>query len=199
MQTVSSSRTSIGERDQLYTFAELYEQHHRRIYALCLRMTRNTAEAEDLMHDVFMQVFRCIDTYRGESSFATWLHRVAVNQVLMHFRRRGVRLEQITDDGEMPVQVVPGTEKHERMPVVERIALEKAIAQLSPGYRVAFVLHDIEGYQHDEIAHKLGVSVGTSRSQLHKARMKLRQLLKARTTKAPLPNERKRPFSLCAP
>lgn len=179
---MSRPHAPADERPQ-FTFAELYEQHHRRIYGLCLRMTRNATEAEDLMHDVFIQAFRSIHSYRGESSLATWLHRVAVNQVLMHFRRCGVRLEQTTDDGEMPVQVVPGTEKHERMPVVDRIALDKAIAQLSLGYRVAFVLHDIEGYQHEEIAHKLGVSVGTSRSQLHKARMKLRQLLRARATK----------------
>jgi RNA polymerase sigma-70 factor (ECF subfamily) len=96
----------------------------------------------------------------------------------MHFRKRGVRLEQTTDDGETPVQVVAGTENPSAMPVVDRIALDKAVGQLPPGYRTVFVLHDVEGHEHEEIARILGCSVGTSKSQLHKARMKLRLLLK---------------------
>ena len=160
------------------SFETLYERHHRRVYSLCLRMTQNTAEAEDLAQEVFIQLFRKIGSFRGESAFTTWLHRLTVNQVLMHFRKKGVRLEQTTDDGETPVQVVRGTENPGSMPVVDRIALDKAISQLPPGYRTVFLLHDVEGHEHEEIARMLGCSVGTSKSQLHKARMKLRGLLR---------------------
>ena len=159
-------------------FEQLYTRHNRRVYALCLRMTGNVSEAEDLSQEAFIQLFRKIGSFRGESAFTTWLHRLTVNQVLMHFRKKGVRLEQTTDDGEVPIQVVKGTENHLRMPVVDRIALEKAIEKLPPGYRTVFMLHDVEGHEHEEIAKILGCSVGTSKSQLHKGRMKLRTLLK---------------------
>jgi RNA polymerase sigma-70 factor (ECF subfamily) len=159
-------------------FQDLYERHNRRVYSLCLRMTSNPTEAEDLAQEVFIQLFRKIGSFRGESAFTTWLHRLTVNQVLMHFRKRGVRLEQTTEEGEVPVQIVKGTENPNAMPVVDRIALDKAIAQLPPGYKTVFTLHDIEGHEHEEIARMLGCSVGTSKSQLHKARMKLRGLLR---------------------
>jgi RNA polymerase sigma-70 factor, ECF subfamily len=159
-------------------FEALYERHHRRVYSLCLRMLANPTEAEDLAQEVFVQLFRKIGSFRGESAFTTWLHRMTVNQVLMHFRKRGVRLEQTTEEGDELTDVVQaGTERPQAMPVVDRIALDAAIAQLPPGYRSAFVLHDIEGYEHEEVARLLGCSVGTSKSQLHKARMKLRALL----------------------
>jgi RNA polymerase sigma-70 factor (ECF subfamily) len=141
-------------------------------------MTQNVAEAEDLAQEAFIQLFRKIGSFRGESAFTTWLHRLTVNQVLMHFRKKGVRLEQTTDDGETPVQVVLGTQNPNQMPVVDRIALDRAVGQLPPGYRTVFILHDVEGHEHEEIARLLGCSVGTSKSQLHKARMKLRGLLK---------------------
>ncbi|HEY1404181.1 MAG TPA: RNA polymerase sigma factor [Pyrinomonadaceae bacterium] len=166
----------------LVAFEELYERHNRRVYSLCLRMTQNVAEAEDLAQEAFIQLFRKIGSFRGESAFTTWLHRLTVNQVLMHFRKKGVRLEQTTDDGETPVQVVTGTQNPNRMPVVDRIALDRAIGQLPPGYRTVFVLHDVEGHEHEEIARMLGCSVGTSKSQLHKARMKLRGLLRQQKT-----------------
>jgi len=161
-------------------FEELYGRHHRRVYALCLRMTGNVAEAEDLAQEAFIQLYRKIGSFRGESAFTTWLHRLTVNQVLMHFRKKGVRLEKTTDEGDLPVQIVQGTENPSSMPVIDRIALERAIAKLPPGYRSVFVLHDVEGHEHEEIAKLLGCSVGTSKSQLHKARMKLRGLLKQR-------------------
>ena len=170
-----TQRASEGD---MKAFEELYERHNRRVYSLCLRMTANVTEAEDLAQEVFIQLFRKIGSFRGESAFTTWLHRLTVNQVLMHFRKRGVRLEQTTEDGETPVQVVKGTENPSAMPIVDRIALDKAIAQLPPGYRTVFTLHDIEGHEHEEIARMLGCSVGTSKSQLHKARMKLRALLR---------------------
>ncbi|MGI8654989.1 MAG: RNA polymerase sigma factor [Pyrinomonadaceae bacterium] len=162
----------------MVAFEQLYERHNRRVYSLCLRMTSNVQEAEDLAQEVFIQLFRKIGSFRGESAFTTWLHRLTVNQVLMHFRKRNVKLEQTTDDGETPIQIVVGTANPNQMPVVDRIALDKAIAQLPPGYRTVFTLHDIEGHEHEEISRMLGCSVGTSKSQLHKARMKLRMLLR---------------------
>ncbi len=162
----------------MHAFEELYERHNRRVYSLCLRMTHNVVEAEDLTQEVFIQLFRKIGSFRGDSAFTTWLHRLAVNQVLMHFRKRGVMLEQTTEDGDIPVQMVRGTENPNAMPVVDRIALDRAVAQLPTGYRTVFVLHDVEGYEHEEIARKMHISVGTSKSQLHKARMKLRALLR---------------------
>lgn len=159
-------------------FERIYERYHRRTYSLCLRMTNSQTEAEDLTQEVFIQLFRKIGSFRGESAFSTWLHRMTINQVLMHFRRRGVQNEKTTEDGEMPEQIVKGTENYNRMPILDRIAIDKAIAELPNGYRTVFVLHDVEGFEHEEIARMLGLSVGTSKSQLHKARLKLRGLLR---------------------
>ena len=158
-------------------FEQLYHRHFRRVYSLCLRMTSNAAEAEDLTQEVFAHLFRKIGSFRGESAFTTWLHRLAVNQVLMHFRKRSARPEETTAEGETPVQIVQGTENPLRMPIIDRIALERAIAQLPPGYRTVFVLHDVEGHEHEEVASMLNCAVGTSKSQLHKARLKLRSLI----------------------
>lgn len=169
--------TAAGAGD-VGAFEQLYARHNRRVYSLCLRMTQNVAEAEDLAQEAFIQLFRKIGSFRGESAFTTWLHRLTVNQVLMHFRKRSVKLERTTEDGDSRVQIVRGTENPNKMPVLDRISLERALKQLPPGYRSVFVLHDIEGHEHEEIAKILGVAVGTSKSQLHKARMKLRRLLK---------------------
>ena len=165
------------------SFESLYDRHSRRVYSLCLRMTQNASEAEDLAQEVFIQLFRKIGSFRGESAFTTWLHRLTVNQVLMHFRKRSVKLEQTTEEGDTPIQIVRGTENPNHMPVVDRIALDKAIEQLPPGYKKVFTLHDVEGHEHEEISRILGCSVGTSKSQLHKARMKLRGLLSKKSTK----------------
>ncbi|HZI18921.1 MAG TPA: RNA polymerase sigma factor [Pyrinomonadaceae bacterium] len=159
-------------------FEVLYRKHYRRVYALCLRMMSNPVEAEDMTQDVFLQLFNKIGMFRGESAFTTWLHRMTVNQVLMHFRKKSTRSELLTDEGETPVQIVKGTENPGMMPVVDRISLERALQQLPPGYRTVFVLHDIEGYEHYEISDMLGIAEGTSKSQLHKARLKLRQLIR---------------------
>lgn len=158
-------------------FEVLYEKYHRRTYSLCLRMTNSATEAEDLTQEVFIQLFRKIGSFRGASAFSTWLHRLTVNQVLMHFRKRSVKSEKTSEDGEMPDQVVNGTANPNKMPIVDRIALNKAISGLPNGYRSVFVLHDIEGYEHEEVARIMGISVGTSKSQLHKARLKLRGLI----------------------
>lgn len=167
-------------KGDMEAFAQLYQRHNRRVYAVCLRMSGNAAEAEDLAQDVFVQLFRKVGSFRGESAFTTWLHRLTVNQVLMHFRKRAVRKEKTSESDELPEQVTIGTENPRRMPVLDRIGLDRAIARLARGYRTVFVLHDVEGYEHGEIARMLGCSVGTSKSQLHKARMKLRGLLKQR-------------------
>lgn len=170
--------------DKMSGFEDLYRKHYRRVYSICLRMTGNVAEAEDLTQEVFIQLHRKLDSFRGESAFTTWLHRLTVNQVLMHFRKRSVKSELTTEDGEMPDSVDPDTLNPEAMPIIDRISLETAIAQLPPGYRTAFVLHDVEGYEHEEIARILGCSPGTSKSQLHKARLKLRRLIQQRAEAA---------------
>lgn len=170
-----TQRAAAGD---MAAFEAIYQKHNRRVYSLCLRMTQNAPEAEDLTQEVFIQLFRKIGSFRGESAFTTWLHRLTVNQVLMHFRKRSVRDEKTTEDGETPDQVLPGSENPLNMPIVNRLALNKAIAALPNGYRTVFVLHDVEGYEHEEIAGILKISIGTSKSQLHKARMKLRILLR---------------------
>ena len=161
----------------LAAFELIYQRYHRRTYSLTLRMTNSQTEAEDLTQEVFIQLFRKVGSFRGDSAFSTWLHRLTINQVLMHFRRRSVKNEKTSESGDMPEQTVHGTSNPNRMPVVDRIALKKAIAELPNGYKNVFVLHDVEGFEHEEVARMLGISVGTSKSQLHKARLKLRGLL----------------------
>ena len=161
----------------LAAFEIIYQRYHRRTYALCLRMTNSQTEAEDLTQEVFIQLFRKVGSFRGDSAFSTWLHRLTVNQVLMYFRRRSVKNEKVSDDGEMPEQMVHGSANPNRMQVVDRIAIKNAVAQLPNGYKSVFMLHDVQGYEHEEVARRLGISIGTSKSQLHKARLKLRMLL----------------------
>jgi len=170
-----AQRASGGD---MAAFEEIYQRHHRRVYSICLRMLQNAHEAEDLTQDVFIQLYRKIGSFRGDSAFTTWLHRMTVNQVLMHFRKRTVKFEKTTEEGETPDQVVAGTSNPNKMPIVDKIALENAIDQLPAGYKNVFVLHDVEGFEHEEVARILGCSVGTSKSQLHKARLKLQKLLK---------------------
>jgi RNA polymerase sigma-70 factor, ECF subfamily len=170
--------TQAAAKGDIVAFEEIYQRHHRRVYSICLRMLQNTFEAEDLTQDVFIQLYRKIDSFRGDSAFTTWLHRMTVNQVLMHFRKRNVKYEKTTEEGETPDQIVNGSANPEKMRIVDKIALENAIEQLPDGYKNVFVLHDVEGFEHEEVARILGCSVGTSKSQLHKARLKLRKLLK---------------------
>ena len=176
-----AQRAGAGDAE---AFEQLYRRHFRRVYALCLRMLGDPTLAEDLTQETFVNLFNKIGSFRGESAFTTWLHRMTVNQVLMFFRKASTRSELTTDEGETPVQIVRGTEDPNAMPVVDRIALQRAIGQLPPGYRTVFVLHDVEGYDHDEIARILEVSEGTSKSQLHKARLKLRTLLRQQSVAA---------------
>ena len=143
-------------------------------------MTGNVAEAEDLAQEAFLQLFRKISTFRGESAFSTWLHRLVVNVVLMHLRKKGlqlVSLDETDNSQEEPVKRDYGADDQRLMSSIDRITLGRSIEQLPPGYRAVFVLHDMEGYEHNEIAQILKCSVGNSKSQLHKARMKLREWL----------------------
>jgi RNA polymerase sigma-70 factor, ECF subfamily len=158
-------------------FEQLYRKYYKRVYSLCLRMLGDPTLAEDMAQEVFLQVFRKIGSFRGDSAFTTWLHSLTVNQVLMHFRKRGVKLEHTADEEEFANVVDTPLQSTRRISIIDRLALDKAIAQLAPGYRTVFVLHDVEGYEHEEIAEMLGISVGTSKSQLHKARMRLRDWL----------------------
>jgi RNA polymerase sigma-70 factor (ECF subfamily) len=153
-----------------------------RIYSLCLRMTNNAAEAEDLAQDAFLQVFRKLSSFRGDSALSTWLYRIAVNTVLMHFRRKTpcrISLDEPArnhDDGKS-VRREYGTRDGRLDSAVTRVALTRAISELPEGYRAIFLLHEVEGYQHREIAKLLGCSVGNSKSQLHKAKLRIRDFL----------------------
>jgi RNA polymerase sigma-70 factor (ECF subfamily) len=164
-------------------FEVLYNLHKRRVYSLCLRMTANAAEAEDLTQEAFMQLFRKIATFRGESAFSTWLHRMAVNVVLMQLRKKGLVVVPLEDDIETEEEAPKkdfGAQDLALEGSIDRLRLQNAIGKLPPGYRSIFVLHDVEGYEHNEIAEIIGCSIGNSKSQLHKARMKLRELLRTR-------------------
>jgi len=171
-----------AKRGDAESFEGLYVLHKRRVYSLCLRMTGNTAEAEDLTQEAFLQLYRKIASFRGESAFSTWLHRLAVNVVLMRLRKKGLPQVSLEETLEPQQEGGPrkdiGTRDNVLAGSIDRINLERAIESLPPGYRMVFVLHDIEGYEHNEIAEMLGCSIGNSKSQLHKARMKLRDLLK---------------------
>jgi RNA polymerase sigma-70 factor (ECF subfamily) len=162
-------------------FEFLYKLHKRRVYSLCLRMTGDVPKAEDLTQDAFLQLYRKIATFRGDSAFSTWLHRLATNVVLMYLREKALpeisldeTLESAEEDGP---KMDYGSEDHSLAGSIDRMILKHAIESLPPGHRSIFVLHDVEGYEHHEIAEMLGCSIGNSKSQLHMARMKLRALL----------------------
>jgi len=162
-------------------FEYLYKAHSRRVYSVCLRMIRNAAEAEDLTQQAFLQVFRKIGTFRGESGFSTWLHRVTVNVVLMHLRRKKPAdilfedLNRSSSDGESRAE--HGANDTSMLGVIDRLNLMRAIRKLPSGYKRLFLLYDVLGYEHNEIARRLGCSTGCSKSQLHKARKRLRWIL----------------------
>ena len=186
-QTRPASPTSAelvtrAQKGEESAFEALFHQHKGRVYSVCLRMIGNTAEAEDLTQEAFMQVFRKIHTFRGESAFSTWLYRLSVNIVLMRLRRRKVTetsLEEGASGEEFDEQRKEfGAPDLVLMGSIDRMHLERAIARLPAGYKQTFVLHDVHGYEHNEIATLLGCSIGNSKSQLHKARGRLRKLLR---------------------
>lgn len=156
------------------TFESLYRTHAKRIYSLAYRFAGNAAEAEELLQDIFLLAYRKLGSFRHEAALSTWLHRLAVNRCLDHVRSRAARQDAATEplnaDHPPPDRVGDGPITH--------LDLERAIAQLPDGCRMAFVLHDVEGYGHREIAERLGIATGTSKSQVHKARLRLRRLLR---------------------
>jgi RNA polymerase sigma-70 factor (ECF subfamily) len=172
----------LAQQGNAEAFEFIYRMHSRRVYALCLRMVGNTAEAEDLAQEAFLQLFRKIQTFRGESAFSTWLHRLSVNVVLMKLRKKSLpetSLEEMTEPDEEsagPRKDV-GSLDPTLVGSIDRLNLERAVDQLPPGYKQVFVLHDVQGYEHNEIAKMMGCSIGNSKSQLHKARLRLRELL----------------------
>lgn len=169
------ARAQQGDED---AFAALFEAHKRRVYSLCLRMLGNPTEAEDLTQEAFLQLFRKISTFRGESAFSTWLHRLSVNVVLMHLRKKGlnqISLDETENSQGEPIKRDYGDDDRRLVGSIDRIGLNRAIAELPPGYRTVFILHDVEGYEHNEIAEIMNCSIGNSKSQLHKARLKLRE------------------------
>jgi RNA polymerase sigma-70 factor (ECF subfamily) len=187
--TCDDSQRSLVQRAQggdERAFAALYQMHRKRVYSLCLLMTRNVAEAEDLTQEAFLQVFRKIGSFRGDAAFSTWLYRVAVNTVLMKLRRRksepAFSLDQPVGP-ESPLRRDFGRRDPALAGAIDRIALRRAIQELPEGCRTVFSLHEIEGYQHHEIALLLRCSVGNSKSQLHKAKLKMRDRLFPRTPK----------------
>jgi RNA polymerase sigma-70 factor (ECF subfamily) len=189
------SRAKAGDQE---AFATLFDTHKKRVYSLCLQMTGDVADAEDLTQDAFIQVFRKLETFRGDAAFSTWLYRVAVNTVLMKLRRRQPRQVSLDEPVSMDFSVAPreyGRNDPHLHGSVDRIALVRAIKELPDGYRTIFILHDVEGYDHREIARLLHCSTGNSKSQLHKARLKIRELLQApQVQAAEVPSHRR-----CAP
>lgn len=170
-------RAQCGDAD---AFASLFHAHKAKVYSVCLRMTNNTAEAEDLTQDAFLQVFRKLATFRGDSALSTWLYRIAVNTVLMHFRKKALRQVSLDEPYSQDAKVVKreyGSRDDRLTGCVDRIALARAIKELPDGYRTIFLLHEVEGYEHQEIAELLDCSVGNSKSQLHKAKLRIRELL----------------------
>ena len=176
-----------AKKGDIEALSLLYEKYRRRIYNLCLRMVRDQADAEDLMQDVFVQLFRKVHTFRGESAFSTWLHRLAVNMVLMDIRSRNskryslIPIESTNEEDDTFYEQL-GKEDEGLRSSLDRMTLQNALTNLPPGYRMVFLLHDVHGYEHQEIAEILSCSVGNCKSQLHKARLKMRRLVGRRSS-----------------
>src|SRR4030081_4146388 len=170
-----------AQRGDEAAFATLFQLHKKRVYSVCLQMTKDVADAEDLTQEAFMQVFRSINSFRGDSAFSTWLYRVAVNTVLMKLRRRksppALSLDEPVNSESPSLRRDFGKSDPHLSGAVDRIALRRAIQELPEGCRKIFALHEVEGYQHHEIAQLLHCSIGNSKSQLHKAKLKMRDLL----------------------
>lgn len=177
-------------------FEELYLTYRSRVWALCLRMTGNPDDAEDLTQETFIRLFQKLDTFRGESSFCTWLRRIAINVVLLRFQKASWRRETSMEELTCPDAITCCPRKMEfgkvdgrLLKAIDRISLERAIEQLPPGFKAVLILHDIEGYEHVEISEIMGCSIGTSKSQLHKARLKMRELLEGARHERPTPRK----------
>ncbi len=193
---VESERSLVqrAQRGDEQAFASLFQGHKKRVYSVCLLMTKDIAEAEDLTQEAFLQVFRSVGSFRGDSAFSTWLYRVAVNTVLMKLRRRKsppiVSLDEPVSSESPSLRRDVGKADPRLSGAIDRIALRRAMQELPEGCRQIFALHEVQGYQHHEIAKMLDCSVGNSKSQLHKAKMKMRDLLfpKRRVLRRPAVN-----------
>ena len=161
----------------LAAFEEVYRTHAGRLYSVACRLVGNQADAEDLLQEIFLAAHRKLDSFRGDSALGTWLYRLATNLCLDHLRSKAVRTSQLTDALEDEPGLSDATSRGLAERTVARMDLERALAKLPEGCRAAFVLHDIEGLEHREVAEILGVAEGTSKSQVHKARLRLRSLL----------------------
>jgi RNA polymerase sigma-70 factor, ECF subfamily len=173
----------LAQQGDADAFEDLYRLHCRRVYALCLRMLGDPVEAEDLAQEAFLLLFRKIHTFRGESAFSSWLHRLTANVVLMGFRKKKAPTTSLDEvirgnEDENPMRWEVGAPDLRLAGVFDRTNLETAIDQLPEGYKRMFLLHDVHGYEHNEIAEILDCSIGNSKSQLHKARKRLRELLR---------------------
>ena len=169
-----AERCREGDAD---AFEALYRQHSGRLYSLAFRMVGSAEEAEDLLQEVFLTAHRKLASFRGESSLGTWLYRLGMNLCLDYLRGRQVKMGRATDSLDADDAVEPAAPSPAVPSAVSRLDLERAIRRLPDGCRAAFLLHDVEGFEHQEIATFLGVSIGTSKSQVHRARMKLRVML----------------------
>jgi RNA polymerase sigma-70 factor (ECF subfamily) len=161
----------------LGAFEEMYRAHAGRLFSVAFRLLGNATDAEDLLQEIFMAAHRKLDTFRGEAALGTWLYRLATNLCLDHLRSRSGRSSQVTDSIEDEQRLIDSTTSGLAEQTVTKMDIERAMAKLPEGCRAAFVLHDIEGLEHREVADVLGIAEGTSKSQVHKARTKLRALL----------------------
>ena len=166
---------------ELGAFEELYKAHSGRLFSLAMRMLGNPADAEDMLQEIFLSAHRKLDSFRGEAALGTWLYRLAMNQILDHVRSRAARTGQLTDGLDDTSLLADGEGHRLADRAIDRIDLERAIAELPEGCRAAFVLHDVEGLEHREVSDVLGIAEGTSKSQVHKARLRLRGLLRRKT------------------
>jgi RNA polymerase sigma-70 factor (ECF subfamily) len=164
-------------RGELGAFEEIYRTHSPKLFALIHRMVGNAADAEDLLQEVFLAAHRKLDGFRGESALGTWLYRLTTNHCLDYLRSRSAKSGQLTDALDDEPMLADAGSRGIAESTVSKMDLERALAQLPQGCRAAFLLHDVEGLEHREVAEALGIAEGTSKSQVHKARLKLRTLL----------------------
>ena len=158
-------------------FETLYRQHAARIYTLACRMGGSPEDGEDLLQEIFLQAHRKLGSFKGDSSIGTWLYRLALNHCLDYVRSRQAKMSRITDTLDAESSAEPTARRE--TPIV-KLDLERAIERLPEGCREAFVLHDVEGFGHKEVGELLGIAEGTSKSQVFKARMKLRGFLRGK-------------------
>jgi len=167
-------------RGELGAFEELYRQHSGRLFSLAVRMLGNPADAEDMLQEIFLSAHRKLESFRGEAALGTWLYRLAMNQILDHVRSRAARTGQLTDGLDDATLLADASGHRLADRAIDRIDLERALAELPEGCRAAFLLHDVEGLEHREVSEVLGIAEGTSKSQVHKARLRLRGLLRGK-------------------